>query len=126
MKYRTVLCVLTAAALGLSVSTVGKSSAEETAPSSSTPSGLSFSAVPSAFYVRQGDQLRQVVLVSCRPDGVGGSVPRERSLSISGDRTIVDAAHLLGFDHKKFTYRYAGRDFRLTDVEGHVVRELVA
>ena len=34
--------------------------------------------------------------------------------------------HLLGFDHKKFTYRYAGRDFRLTDVEGHVVRELVA
>ncbi len=34
--------------------------------------------------------------------------------------------HLLGFDHEKFTYRYAGRDFRLTDVEGHVVRELIA
>jgi len=34
--------------------------------------------------------------------------------------------HLLGFDHEKFTYRYAGRDFRLTDVEGRVVRELVA
>ena len=29
--------------------------------------------------------------------------------------------HLLGFDHEKFTYRYAGRDFRLTDVHGHVV-----
>jgi len=34
--------------------------------------------------------------------------------------------HLLGFDHEKFTYRYAGRDFRLTDVHGHVVREIVA
>src|SRR6185369_5316509 len=34
--------------------------------------------------------------------------------------------HLLGFDHEKFTYRYAGRDFRLTDVHGHVVKELIA
>ena len=34
--------------------------------------------------------------------------------------------HLLGFDHEKFTYRYAGRDFRLTDVHGHVVKELLA
>jgi hypothetical protein len=28
--------------------------------------------------------------------------------------------HLLGLDHERLTYRYAGRDFRLTDVEGHV------
>jgi hypothetical protein len=34
--------------------------------------------------------------------------------------------HLLGFDHEKFTYRYAGRDFRLTDVHGKVVKELLA
>jgi hypothetical protein len=34
--------------------------------------------------------------------------------------------HLLGFDHEKLTYRYAGRDFRLTDVHGHVVNELLA
>jgi hypothetical protein len=34
--------------------------------------------------------------------------------------------HLLGFDHEKFTYRYAGRDFRLTDVHGTVVKELLA
>jgi hypothetical protein len=34
--------------------------------------------------------------------------------------------HLLGFDHERFTYRYAGRDFRLTDVHGHVVREILA
>jgi uncharacterized protein (DUF1501 family) len=33
---------------------------------------------------------------------------------------------LLGFDHEKFTYRYAGRDFRLTDVHGHVVEDLIA
>jgi hypothetical protein len=33
---------------------------------------------------------------------------------------------LLGFDHEKFTFRYAGRDFRLTDVYGNVVKELIA
>jgi uncharacterized protein (DUF1501 family) len=33
---------------------------------------------------------------------------------------------LLGFDHEKLTYRYAGRDFRFTDVHGHVVDELIA
>jgi len=34
--------------------------------------------------------------------------------------------HLLGFDHTRLTYRYAGRDFRLTDVSGTVIRELIA
>jgi Protein of unknown function (DUF1501) len=34
--------------------------------------------------------------------------------------------HCLGFDHEKLTYRYAGRDFRLTDVHGHVVKEVLA
>jgi hypothetical protein len=34
--------------------------------------------------------------------------------------------HLLGFDHEKLTYRHAGRDFRLTDVYGKVVKELLA
>jgi hypothetical protein len=33
---------------------------------------------------------------------------------------------LLGFDHEKLTYRYAGRDFRLTDVYGTVVKDLIA
>lgn len=33
--------------------------------------------------------------------------------------------HLLGIDHEKLTYRYAGRDFRLTDVHGRVVHEIV-
>lgn len=34
--------------------------------------------------------------------------------------------HLMGFDHEKLTYRYAGRDFRLTDVHGQVVRDILA
>jgi hypothetical protein len=34
--------------------------------------------------------------------------------------------HLLGIDHEQLTYRYAGRDFRLTDVHGRVVREILA
>lgn len=34
--------------------------------------------------------------------------------------------HLLGLDHKRLTYRYAGRDFRLTDVKGEVVKEIMA
>ncbi len=34
--------------------------------------------------------------------------------------------HLLGIDHERLTYRYAGRDFRLTDVEGRVAREIMA
>jgi hypothetical protein len=34
--------------------------------------------------------------------------------------------HLLGFDHERLTYRYAGRDFRLTDVSGRVIREILA
>jgi uncharacterized protein (DUF1501 family) len=47
------------------------------------------------------------------------------------DRVHVHDLHatllqLLGFDHTKLTYRFQGRDFRLTDVEGEVVKELLA
>lgn len=34
--------------------------------------------------------------------------------------------HLLGLDHEKLTYRYAGRDMRLTDVKGNVVKDILA
>ena len=34
--------------------------------------------------------------------------------------------HLLGLDHEKLTYRYGGRDFRLTDVHGRVLKEILA
>jgi hypothetical protein len=53
-----------------------------------------------------------------------------------GFRAVEDPVHvhdlhatilwLLGFDHERLTYRYAGRDFRLTDVHGHVVRDVLA
>ncbi len=34
--------------------------------------------------------------------------------------------HLLGFNHERLTYRFQGRDYRLTDVHGHVVKDLIA
>ena len=34
--------------------------------------------------------------------------------------------YLLGLDHTKLTYRYSGRDFRLTDVHGRVIKEILA
>jgi hypothetical protein len=34
--------------------------------------------------------------------------------------------HLLGLNHEKLTFKYAGRDFRLTDVEGHVAQDIIA
>jgi uncharacterized protein (DUF1501 family) len=34
--------------------------------------------------------------------------------------------HLLGFDHEKLTFRFQGRDYRLTDVHGEVVKKLLA
>jgi arylsulfatase A-like enzyme len=34
--------------------------------------------------------------------------------------------HLMGFDHKRLTYRFAGRDFRLTDVHGTVVHDILS
>jgi uncharacterized protein (DUF1501 family) len=34
--------------------------------------------------------------------------------------------HQLGMDHTRLTYHYSGRDFRLTDIEGNVIREIIA
>ncbi|MCO8125446.1 DUF1501 domain-containing protein [Stieleria sp. TO1_6] len=34
--------------------------------------------------------------------------------------------HMMGFDHERLTYRYAGRDFRLTDVHGNVIHDILA
>jgi uncharacterized protein (DUF1501 family) len=34
--------------------------------------------------------------------------------------------HCLGLDHERLTYRYAGRDFRLTDIHGRVIQEILA
>ena len=34
--------------------------------------------------------------------------------------------HLIGIDHKQFTYRFEGRDYRLTDISGELVKPLIA
>jgi hypothetical protein len=34
--------------------------------------------------------------------------------------------HLMGLDHERLTFRHAGRDFRLTDVQGHVARKIIS
>ena len=54
----------------------------------------------------------------------------------SGFNVVKDKVHvhdlhatimyLLGFDHTKLTYRFQGRDYRLTDVHGEVVKEILA
>lgn len=53
------------------------------------------------------------------------------SLNILEDKVDINdlqatMLHLLGFDHTKLTYRFMGREFRLTDVHGHVVEKLLA
>jgi hypothetical protein len=48
----------------------------------------------------------------------------EKQVSIHDLHATV--LQLLGLDHEKLTYRYAGRDFRLTDVYGRVVKDLIA
>ena len=69
----------------------------------------------------------------------GGGVKRGFSYGHSDDYgfyTVDEKVHvhdlhatmlaLLGIEHEQLTYRHAGRDFRLTDVHGHVVREILA
>ncbi|MFN7731604.1 MAG: DUF1501 domain-containing protein [Pirellula sp.] len=56
-------------------------------------------------------------------DEIGAAVAENRVHVHDFHATIL---HLLGFDHTRLTYRHAGRDYRLTDVHGRVVRELLA
>jgi uncharacterized protein (DUF1501 family) len=45
---------------------------------------------------------------------------------VHGNDLHATILHLLGMDHEKLTYRHNGRDYRLTDVGGNVIRELLA
>ncbi|APW64071.1 DUF1501 domain-containing protein [Paludisphaera borealis] len=56
-------------------------------------------------------------------DDLGFSVARDKVHVHDLHATLL---HLLGFDHTRLTYRFQGRDFRLTDVQGRVVKELLA
>ena len=72
---------------------------------------------------------------------IGSSTPEDGPPAVLGDGRIGFAPvedkyhvhdlqatilHLLGFDHERLTYRFQGRDFRLTDVHGHVVKDILA
>ena len=56
-------------------------------------------------------------------DELGFSVARDPVHVHDLQATLL---HLLGLDHERLTFRFQGRDFRLTDVHGHVVKELLA
>ena len=56
-------------------------------------------------------------------DELGFAVVEDRVHMHDVHATIL---HLLGLDHTKLTYRFQGRDFRLTDVAGNVVKSLLA
>ncbi|MBE06693.1 MAG: sulfatase [Verrucomicrobiaceae bacterium] len=55
-------------------------------------------------------------------DELGFSVARDKVHVHDFQATLL---HLLGFDHEKLTYRFQGRDYRLTDVHGKVIKEIV-
>ena len=55
-------------------------------------------------------------------DELGFSIARDKVHVHDLHATVL---HLMGFDHEKLTYRHAGRDYRLTDVSGRVVKEIV-
>ncbi len=58
-----------------------------------------------------------------KTDELGFGVVRDKVHVHDLHATIL---HLLGFDHEKLTYRFQGRDFRLTDVHGALVKAILA
>ena len=56
-------------------------------------------------------------------DEIGYTVTKNKVDAFDIQSTIL---HQLGFDHEKFTYEFQGRPFRLTDVSGHVIGDIVA
>ncbi len=65
-----------------------------------------------------------------KPGTVFGATDELGYYAVDKPLTVYDfwatILHQLGIDHEKLTYRFGGRDFRLTDVHGNVVREIVA
>jgi hypothetical protein len=62
-------------------------------------------------------------MVHGETDELGFSITRDKVHIHDLQATIL---HLLGFDHTKLSYRFQGRDFRLTDVHGQVVKEILS
>lgn len=53
-----------------------------------------------------------------------GNSPAEHPVHVHDFHATI--LHLMGLDHTRLTYRYSGRDFRLTDVHGNVIRDVIA
>ncbi len=78
---------------------------------------------PNAFsYWLAGGGIKPGITLG-KTDDFGFNVVEDRIHVHDLHATIL---HLLGFDHTKLTYRFQGRDFRLTDVHGELVKELLA
>jgi hypothetical protein len=53
-----------------------------------------------------------------------GNEPAESPVHVHDLHATI--LHLMGLDHTRLTYRYSGRDFRLTDIHGDVVHDVIA
>ena len=85
--------------------------------------------LPTELYLLSSNPVRFETLLTyqIRPclstDEFGFRAERDRTSVHDLHATML---HTLGLDHEKLTYRYGGRDFRLTDVHGRVLTEILA
>ena len=84
-------------------------------------------------------EMAEITIITVSPHGAAGGVRGGMTYGETdefGFRSVQDRVHihdlhatmlhLLGIDHEKLTYRYAGRDFRLTDVAGRVIDRIIS
>ena len=60
------------------------------------------------------------------PEALAGKIVLFGTSAVGLHDLNATLLHLLGFDHEKLTFRFQGRDYRLTDVHGEVVQKLLA
>ena len=75
------------------------------------------------FQLVAGRRRRKAGIVHGATDEYGVRVAQDPVHVHDFHATIL---HLMGLDHERLTYRHSGRDYRLTDVHGRVVQELLA
>ena len=72
---------------------------------------------------KAGELVRIIGLVYGKTDDYGYRMVENKVEMYDLHATIL---HLLGMDHKRLTFRFSGRDMRLTDVHGEVIHDLLA
>jgi hypothetical protein len=78
---------------------------------------------PDCFSVFLAGAASNLGCLSAKPMNSGFSITKDKVHVHDLQATIL---HLLGFDHEKLIFRSQGRDFRLTDVHGQVVNQILA